>query len=373
MPKRILLPTPKTLSTPKMMPRKIEGENLEVHLEQMSTKVSDEATLQEEEWSYWQHQQNLAEAVAPVPEMEFEETDHLDQWSDWDSWEGQDWSEQAAPVEPADCEYPEGMVTDLEDVEMDVAEDMTDMADSESVPASDLDELHAQLAAETERLQGLELNVPPPTGLEEHELQGNLMVPTDEEGSDTEEEGQPHTLHPPTEEQGQPHTLHPPTEEEGQPHALQQPEDPLGVIEMLGISQEALLVAPATPPRKPKSTEAVAPRTPPLQPEAPSGLSQEDAKALERLCSLMGAPGTPPRDPQSPGRGPSVSHPSSPVVIPTSAVIKSEPEKEDSRFAKAKSFEELVQQSFDPAPSVNMQTDDDLGLRNALVTAVLNS
>ena len=145
------------------MPRKIEGANPEGHdnLEKMSTKVSDEATLQEEEWLYWQHQQELAEAVAPVPEMEVVPSPDLDQKSDWDSWEGQDWSEGiAAPVEPPDSD--EGMVTDLEDVEM---EDVAATADSESVHTSECDELAWEVQAATERVQ---------------ELERNLMIPPDE-------------------------------------------------------------------------------------------------------------------------------------------------------------------------------------------------
>ena len=155
------------------------------------------------------------------------------------------------------------------------------------------------------------------------------------------------------------------------------------VIEKLGISPEALLVAPATPPMKPRAAGA-APRTPPLDPEEAKEPTPEDAKALEKLVSLMRAPGTPPRsDPKSPKSKSPAARSSrqsrSPVLIPTSTFTKTEPDREVYQHTNAKSLEELFQQGYE-APQVTqvpvkLQTDDDVGLdlRNALVKAVLNS
>ena len=329
-PKKLFLqPTPKIRSAarqPEQMPQKVEGhvdetnENLEVS--KLPSKEAPEAMqMAEEEWWRQQHQQELAEVVAPVPDEEVT----------WDStWESEDTLGHAAPVEPEgsqETEYTEGAAE---------SEDMVD--DNESIHPSELDELEKQISAETERVQALERT---------------LMVPP-EEDSDTEEEGQP-----PPKAQGR----------AGRKGAKSEDPDALKVIERLGISPEALLVAPATPPMKPPSKGGAAPRTPPL--EEAKEVTPEDAKALEKLVRQMRqAPGTPP-DPKSPSSHP----PSSPVVIPTSA--KTEPRERDVyQSSRAKSLEELVQQSFEPNNiPVKLQTDDEggLGLRNALVHAVLNS
>lgn len=118
-------------------------------------------------------------------------------------------------------------------------------------------------------------------------------------------------------------------------------------------------------------------------------MSEDDAKNLETLLSLMAAPGTPPRagsakSLSAPGRKRKrLKHPpGSPLLIPTSAFTGSPAEgdapiPDPDQSARAESLEELVRrQNFEPHQiPVKLETGEDggLGLRNALVKAVLNS
>lgn len=101
----------------------------------------------------------------------------------------------------------------------------------------------------------------------------------------------------------------------------------------------------------------------------------------------MAAPGTPPRGAaksvSAPGRKRKrLKPPGSPLLIPTSAFTGAPAEGAAGsipvdRSARAESLEELVQrQNFEPHQiPVKLETGEDagLGLRNALVKAVLNS
>jgi hypothetical protein len=391
--KLFLQPTPKTRAVPvsqvpQMVPQKVEGvdEVREENLPKIAKEAPDAGFLAaEERWWWEQTQRDLAEAVAPVPDEAVAEVESMD---GGDSISAQ-LQHHAAPVEPeafeetpedwgqdgsgegveeGSQETPQEGSQDLAaetrgDTMVETGEDMA-MDDTDSIHPSELDELEKQISAETERVQALERN---------------LMVPPEEDSDTEEEEGLPHTPYPPKPKEQKPKGR------AGRKSAKSEDRDTMEsmeVIERLGISPEALLMAPATPPMKPRAAGA-APRTPPLDPEAKEPTA-EDAKALEKLVSLIGAPGTPPRsDPKSPkskspaARSSRQSH--SPVLIPTSTFMKTEPDREVYQHTNAKSLEELFQQGFGAHQvtqvPVKLQTDDDAGLdlRNALVKAVLNS